>query len=351
MAPIKSSLARTVGRLLGVQKDTDLSLRGNVQSLRTPPPIPPVEASGGTEIITATQKWHVFLSEPEQNFSVTTSGACEILVVAGGGSGGYFYGCGGGAGGVVHAPGFPVEAGTTYKVSAGSGALARANSTGSGNSNGSPSYFKPSPAAAAPSATNLFAMKGGGGGYSGDPETWMNPILPEIGSSGGQVSPSDTSYRTPLFPSSTQHPTASKYSNIGSADLPGTRGGGGGGAGGGGGPNQDGGITTPASLGGAGRAFPSFPAPVIAPAIPSPERSAWTTAVGPTGLFAGGGAGYGWPSSISGAPGGGGGWFNPEASGDHNGVNYTGGGGAGPNPGPGAGGKGIVIVYYPTEPG
>ena len=194
-------------------------------------------------------------------------------------------------------------------------------------------------------------MKGGGGGYSGDPEQWMVPFLPEIGSSGGQVSPSDTSYRTPTFPSSTQHPTASKYSNIGSADLPGTRGGGGGGAGGGGGPNQDGGITTPASPGGAGRAFPSFPAPVIAPAIPSPERSAWTTAVGPTGLFAGGGAGYGWPSSISGAPGGGGGWFNPEASGDHNGVNYTGGGGAGPNPAPGAGGKGIVIVTYPTEPG
>ena len=32
MSPIKSSLARTVGRLLGVQKDTDLSLRGHVQS-------------------------------------------------------------------------------------------------------------------------------------------------------------------------------------------------------------------------------------------------------------------------------------------------------------------------------
>ena len=34
MSPIKSSLARTVGRLLGVQKDTDLSLRGDVQSNR-----------------------------------------------------------------------------------------------------------------------------------------------------------------------------------------------------------------------------------------------------------------------------------------------------------------------------
>lgn len=34
MAPIKSSLARTVGKLLGVSKDTDLSLRGDVQSTR-----------------------------------------------------------------------------------------------------------------------------------------------------------------------------------------------------------------------------------------------------------------------------------------------------------------------------
>ena len=32
MAPIKSSLARTVSKLLGVSKDTDLTLRGNSQS-------------------------------------------------------------------------------------------------------------------------------------------------------------------------------------------------------------------------------------------------------------------------------------------------------------------------------
>ena len=37
MAPIKSSLARSVGKLLGVYKDTDLSLRGHVQSLREAP--------------------------------------------------------------------------------------------------------------------------------------------------------------------------------------------------------------------------------------------------------------------------------------------------------------------------
>ena len=46
MSPIKSSLARTVGKLLGVQKDTDLSLRGDVQSNRRK--TVPFEASGGT---------------------------------------------------------------------------------------------------------------------------------------------------------------------------------------------------------------------------------------------------------------------------------------------------------------
>ena len=34
MAPIKSSLARSVGKFLGVFKDTDLSLRGDRQSTR-----------------------------------------------------------------------------------------------------------------------------------------------------------------------------------------------------------------------------------------------------------------------------------------------------------------------------
>ena len=65
-----------------------------------------------------------FGSSSEQDFSVTRGGTCEILVVAGGGGGGYFYGGGGGAGGIVHAPGFPVEAVVTYKVSGGNGATA-----------------------------------------------------------------------------------------------------------------------------------------------------------------------------------------------------------------------------------
>ena len=347
MAPFKSTLARSVGKLLGVYKETDLSLRGGVQSTRKI--TLSVQASGGTEIVTATKKYHVFLGSSEQDLTVTNGGTCEVLVVAGGGSGGYFYGSGGGAGGVVHSPDFPVEAGVTYKASAGNGANARASSVGYGN-NGNNSYFKPSPAPAAASATNLYAMGGGGGGYSGDPDAAFDTSYKNsTGSGGGTVGPA-TPYpnRTPNFQSTTQHPTASKYSNGGAAGGESSNGGGGGGAGAAAGTNQDGAITDPASPAGAGRAFPSFPAPVLAPAIPSPVRSDWTSAVGPTGLFGGGGAGYGGGGPISDAPGGGGGWFNPESDGTHDGIDYTGGGGAGPNPGPGSGGHGIVIVYYPT---
>ena len=39
MAPIKSSLAKSVSKLLGVYKDTDLSLRGATQISRKPPTI------------------------------------------------------------------------------------------------------------------------------------------------------------------------------------------------------------------------------------------------------------------------------------------------------------------------
>ena len=346
MSPIKSSLARSVAKLLGVSRDRDLSLRGTVQNFRSDKDLS-VQASGGTEIVTPTAKFHVYMGDTEQNFSVTQGGLVEVLVVAGGGSGGYFYGAGGGAGGIVHAAEFPVETGQTYKISAGNGAGSRPNSQGYGN-NGSNSYLKPGPAPAAASATNLFAMGGGGGGYSGDPDdVFPTPYKNSTGSSGGTVGPA-TPYagRTPSFPSSTQHPSASKYSNGGAAGQENSNGGGGGGAGAAAGTNQDGGISNPASPGGAGRPFSNFPAPVIAPAIPGAAQPRWTSAVGPTGLFGGGGAGYKAPGTVPAAPGGGAGWYDPEASGNHDAVNYTGGGGAGPNPDTGTGGHGIVLVRY-----
>ena len=117
MAPIKSSLARTVGKLLGISKNTDLSLRGNVQSNRY------IEtafvATGGTKITSGSNVYHVFLSS--QNFQVDSgTNNIELLVVGGGGATGGTYTGGGGGGGVAHGPSVSISAGT-YAVTVGDG--------------------------------------------------------------------------------------------------------------------------------------------------------------------------------------------------------------------------------------
>jgi len=82
------------------------------------------------------------------------------------------------------------------------------------------------------------------------------------------------------------------------------------------------------------------------PLLPSPVQSivgtAWRDALGPTGLFAGGGGGAGGPGG-SGGPGGGGPGAPPTVG---KAVVNTGGGGGGFNPGVLNGGPGIVIIRY-----
>jgi hypothetical protein len=69
MAPIKSSLARTVSRLLGVSKDTDLSLRGDVQNTRFK--FVPVSATGGTTSEPGNgYKYHFFTSNGNFDMSL-----------------------------------------------------------------------------------------------------------------------------------------------------------------------------------------------------------------------------------------------------------------------------------------
>ena len=113
--------------------------------------------------------------------------------------------------------------------------------------------------------------------------------------------------------------------------------------------------------GGHGRPFSEFPAPEIAPGIPSPERTNWTSAVGPTGIFGAGGGGGSHTNSgnpytpggggMGGIGGGGNGSKHPptgsNSPGATPGVNFTGsgGGGTGNQPDQGdPGGTGIVIV-------
>ena len=142
MKPIKSSLARTVGKLFGVSKDTDLSLRGDVQSLRKIP----FEASGGN-LANGLEpgngyKYHTFGTNG--NFVVTgPPGTVDILIVAGGGAGGNNRGAGGGAGGIVHHSQLSLDPGT-YPVVVGDGAAQPGTGGGEG-ADGTDSSFASSP--------------------------------------------------------------------------------------------------------------------------------------------------------------------------------------------------------------
>jgi hypothetical protein len=285
-----------------------------------------LSATGGTQFSHNGSTYHIFTSS--NPFVVSEPGPAEVVVVAGGGGGGYFYGGGGGAGGVVHAVDFPFSPGT-YTFTVGTGAAARPNAPGYGNVGGASEVYLSTPG---PSSANLYARGGGAGGYTGNPPPYGNTAT--TGSAGGI---SGTTY-TPTFPSSTQHPTATAYGNVGGNGSPNSTGGGGGGAGGAGSTRT----------GGPGQPLTNYPGPGLYGAMPSPLQSslgtAWRDALGPEGYLGGGGDGYG-PNTGTRPNGGGGAYPNLG-----NGVDGTGGGGSGPNSVGGTntsnGGDGIIIVRY-----
>ena len=88
MAPLKSSLAKSVGKLLGVQQDTDLSLRGATQSIH----------SRKTALVQIPFRFAMF---------------------GGGGSGAGWVGGGGGGGGYVEEELASLFTGVTYTVTIG----------------------------------------------------------------------------------------------------------------------------------------------------------------------------------------------------------------------------------------
>lgn len=315
MAPLKSSLARTVGKLLGVSKDTDLSLRGRKQSNRVPPK-PPFIASGGNVDALEPGNGYVYHTFTGSGTFTVTSGSrsIEILLVGGGGSGGPSDDSsagGGGAGGLIYWSSMPLSTGS-YTVTIGSGGA-------SGTNNGAPSVFGPG------TPLHLVALGGGYGGggprgsqYSGSPG----------GSGGGgggwpgyPPAGSGTQTTNPTIP------TNSRTYGFGYN----------GGGLGGGGAGEAGG-TDATDAGGDGRQYPAFTGPLIGVPTLNPL----------SGYFAGGGSGPG-PALRAGDGGGGnGGNSAPGTSGFAN----SGGGGGGsyqPNSGfqsGGAGGSGICVIRY-----
>ena len=374
MAPLKSSLARTVGKLLGVQKDTDLSLRGHVQSIRQAAS-EKVAASGGNIADALAPgngyKYHTFGTPG--TFTVSAGkgadGIIEVLVVAGGGGGqkaNSIASGGAGAGGVVHATSYAVTAGT-YAVSVGDG-----GTPGDGGvpdtapnigTNGGDSYF-------GPSGARLTAKGGGRVGY------WPGTGANTGGSGGGGTgTTSDYPFPAPVVAgkAATQgdetHPgapgTITNYGNSGGnggGGSPGAylAGGGGGGAGAAGG---NGGADGSTPAGGDGQPFPQFayplcfPSPYL-PGFATPSNGITGYQASPTSDHYGGGGGGGkhragggnaQTGTGPGGKGGGGRGGNGQPTHSYSGLDYLG-GGAGDAAGyedPGrSGGKGVVIVRY-----
>ena len=202
MAPIKSSLARTVGKLLGVQKNTDLSLRGNVQSLRKPIAL---SASGGTVSAGVAPgngyRYHLFL-EPG-NLEVTGSGNVEVLVIAGGGGSGWDAAGGGGAGGVRTntLPGNPLNITSSITLSPGTipvvvgdgGDRATASATPidgeTGSNGGNSSIGSP--------GDPYFVLASGGGGSGGGEDPASGGAAGGSGGGGGWRTWPDGTFSSP----------------------------------------------------------------------------------------------------------------------------------------------------------
>ena len=371
MSPIKSTESRTGGRLIRGGRTTDVTSdidgsSSEISGKREDNLTTLLTVSGGTKIESGNDRYHVFTSPG--TFTTGAQLTVEVLVVGGGGAGGgVSYSGGGGAGGVLHAPSTAIVKGR-YSVTVGE----RTQRTGwSEYVDGNDSSF-----------SDAVAKGGGGGsGYQNRPANRPGSPIDGTqsakgrsgGSCGGSGSIRFLNDGTPfgaLTPDvKLTNPAPSDYTGYGNL-------GGGGGTtspngwagGGGGGAGAVGGTTGTNSAqggnGGAGRAFPGFPAPVIAPGIPSPLRSAWSSAVGPTGLFGGGGGGGNYYTNAptngsSGGSGGGGAGTSgsPIYADGTSAVRYTGSGGGGANypysdtsgqsnAYGGRGGDGIVILKY-----
>ena len=365
MAPFKSSLAKSAGKLLGVFRQADLSLRGATQGNRYVAPPLNATVTGGNVIYTSgNYKIHVFTSSG----ALTVTGASrpvsfEYVLIAGGGGGGSTSG-GGGAGGVISTiPGImPVsrsalsmDVGQNVTVTVGNGGPKDGGSGqpdspaypgGRSGSNGFDTYY------AGPGGTGTRALGGGGAGQEGPTGPSNLPVPASSGGRGGSAGGArgGRSESAQVNGIDNQGGTGSRA--VGISGVSGSGGGGGGGAGAGASNNIDGGIGIQLPAIFRDDSQPSAVKGDPAPGAPSP--GGW--------YFAGGGgsrvdpnqggatpAPYGGPTGTGGYGGGGPGnsSTDPNVNATAGQANTGGGGGGGNGPGE-AGGSGIAFFYYPT---
>jgi hypothetical protein len=328
MAPFRSTLARSVGKLLGVYKETDLSLRGDVQSTR-------------------------FVSTAASPFTA------NIVMMGGGGGGGSYQGGGGGGAGGMAIFTFAVTIGSPYPFQVGNGGAGSPYpSNGSG---GVYSYFNTDSGqkagaggaggkGAAPNTPGspAAALGGSGGGGGSNPNAVTN------GASGDNAAPDPNVFGGNTGGSSTTANAGNGGNTAGGGGGVGSNGGNGGTQGGDGSAGGDGGDgkEAPSAM------FPSafmkgsnFPSTFIGLPVSLPDAGLRT--------FGGGGAGgaeFGYPGKGYGGPGGGGNGANVNreditAAPGVEGRGAGGGGGGqvidGVNDGK-HGGGGVIYIQYPS---
>lgn len=285
-------------------------------------------ATGGTITSDTDFTYHTFTSTSTFTALEKIKNA-EVLVVAGGGSGGWPYAGGGGAGGVVYSSGQTFNAGTSYSAIIGAGGTGAYN-TGNGQQ-GNNSQF-----------SSLTVAVGGGGG-SGSNGTDRR----SGGSGGGGASYSNGSAQTA---GGTATPGQGNAGGAGSGNgVANDMGGGGGGAGGTGVAAHLGGNSQPGNGGVGTNAYHYW-------------HLATGTGVVSNGTYyiAGGGGGGGGQNTTAGGAGGLGGGGRGAANytsgayeseaGTANTGGGSGGGAAGNAPNsPKSGGSGLVIIRYPSN--
>ena len=334
MAPFKSSLAKSAGKLFGVFNQQDLSLRGATQISRKLPP-PPFAATGGTKSTPGNgYVYHVFTSPATSpaphNFQITSGTAdVNLLVVGGGGGGGGKYGGsaggGGGGAGLVHDRLLPGINPGTYPITVGAGGLGNTYPSSSPGDPGANTVWN-APGSGTPALTAVGGGAGGGGnapyhlgqpGGSGGGNAYTDPAGNAASTGSGDPFPGS---------GSTISPSNGWGNNGGVATPPNRQAGAGGGAG-----------AVGANAGGAGGV--------------GIEISWVLPTHGDTKFFAGGGgAGY-YPTPGTGGAGGNGGGGNggPGPTPASNGQASTGGGAGGMESGGSTqyrGGSGVVIIRY-----
>jgi hypothetical protein len=335
MAPFKSSLARSTGKLFGVFKENDLSLRGSVQSTRF---ISSQRATGGIIETGATYTYHIFTDPGSSTFEVLDNTLnVDYFIVGGGGGGGGSYGGsggggGGGAGGVRSGSSYPLSPNTSYPVVVGDGKGGNAYPVIYPAGPGAPNL--PSWVNGEDSSFNSIVAAGGGKAGGG-------PAPEHDGSNGG--SGGGAGYDGTGGNGNTPPTSPPQGNNGGTASSTHRSGGGGGGAGGVGADNL-----SPNTGGDGGVGIAAFSGDTELPAsygTPGPSAGRW---------FGGGGGGGAYSIGSKGTGGaGGGGNGGGGGSAAQTGTTNTGGGGGGiasnePGVLGATGGPGIVIIRYLT---